>query len=176
MAELPITGFDMAVVGVLLISAIIAFARGFVRELLSIAGFILAALAALWSYPALREPVEAAVNPDWLAHGLVVIAVFMAVYIGVTVVTHSISNIIHSSERIGFFDRTLGFVFGVVRGLILAALALIIYEAVAGDQEQPEWLANAVTYDIVAETARTLRVLAPEGARFGSTLIPLGEE
>ncbi len=165
MSELPITGFDMAVIGVLLISGIIAFARGFVRELLSIAGFILAALASLWSYPELRPGARGAIDPDWLADGAVIIGVFLAVYIGVTIVTSSISRIIQNSERVGFFDRMLGFVFGIARGLILAALALTIYQAAFTPEDQPEWLANAVTYDVVDQTATAIRDLLPRSVR-----------
>ncbi len=166
MADLPITGFDMAVIGILLISGIIAFARGFVRELLSIAGFILAALAAIWGFEPLSEPALEAISPGWLAKGIVIFGVFMAVYVGVTMVTNSISNMVHRSDRVGFFDRTLGFVFGLARGLVLCALALIIYNASdLGPAEDEEWAEEAVTFDLVKETADILRLVAPHALR-----------
>ena len=172
MQDLPITGFDMAVIGVIFISGLIAFARGFIRETLSIAAFIAAALAALWSYPALREAARGAVSPSWLADMLVIVGIFLAVYVAVTMVTSSITNLIHRNERVGFFDRMLGFVFGVARGLVLAGLALITYNAAVPEEEWGDWLTGAVTYPMVNKTARAMQALAPQTAWAAANTIP----
>lgn len=172
MSELPITGVDMAVIGVLLISGIIAFARGFVRELLSIAAFIAAALATLWAFRPTQEVVSSMVQPEWLSGVIVAVGVFLIVYVAVTLVTHSVTKLIHRNDRVGFFDRTLGFVFGLARGLVLAALALIIYNAAIPSEQWPDWLTRSQTYPLVNKTAQALQELAPESARIAAKAIP----
>ncbi len=167
-----LNGFDMAVIGLVFVSGIIAFARGFVRETLSIAAFIAAVLAALWSYMPLREAARGAINPDWLADALIIVGIFLAVYIAVTMVTSSITNLIHRNDRVGFFDRLMGLAFGVGRGVLLAALGLIVYNAATPQENWPAGLTEATTYPMIYKTARALQAIAPETAWAATNAIP----
>jgi len=172
--DLPLNGFDFAVIGVVAISAIIAFARGFVREVLSVAAFIAAALAALWASPAIVPAAREAIQPDWLAFLLVVVGVFLVVFIGVTMVTHSLTSMLHRNDHVGFFDRVLGLIFGVARGVLLAALSVILYNA-AFDTPRP-WMTESASYPLVAKTAMALQSVAPESARIAAKPLPALED
>ncbi len=169
---MDITGFDMAVIGLVLISAIISFARGFVSELLTVAAFIAAALAALWGAPPLWEAAEGMIQPAWVAKAVIVFGVFMVVYIGVTMVTGSVTNMLHRNDQVGFFDRFLGLAFGVGRGVLVAALLLLIYNMAIPQDKHPGWLTEARTYPLVNKTASAIQAAAPQSARIAARTLP----
>jgi membrane protein required for colicin V production len=142
---------DIIVIAVLLISAIIAFLRGLIREILTIAGVVGGMLAAYFGAPFLtpsmrgwlgvEENVEAdklfGVLPyDLLAEVLSYGAIFIVVVIILSIVSHFVAEGA-KSMGLGAIDRTFGFIFGLLRGiLILGLLNLPVYLYV--DQETIE--------------------------------------
>ncbi|MCG8443707.1 MAG: CvpA family protein [Caulobacterales bacterium] len=172
MADVPITGFDLAVIGLLLISGVIGFARGFVRETLMIAAFLAAALAALWGAPPLWPAATAAIPITWVAQLVVVVAVFLAVYIGVTMITSSITSLLHGNNRIGLFDRILGLGFGVARGVVIAALSVLIYNLAISRTQHPAWLTEAQSYPLVFAAADMLQAAFPPATRIAARALP----
>lgn len=168
--DLPLSVFDFAVIAVVLVSTVIAFARGFVREVLSVSAFIAAALAALWASPSVAVTVRDVIQPDWLAYLLVVMGIFLAVFIGVTMITHALTSMLHRSDKVGLFDRLLGVVFGAARGVLLLALFLILYNA-AIDRPAP-WMTQARSYPLIAKTGQALQALASEDARINAKPLP----
>ena len=74
---MPITLLDVILIGVMLISAVLAMIRGFMREILSIASWILAALATLYSYAKLLPYAKSYVNNDIVATAGVVAGTFL---------------------------------------------------------------------------------------------------
>ena len=170
MSDLPINQFDLAVIGIVAISTLIAFARGFVREFLSVSAFVAAALAALWASPAIVPSVRGFIQPDWLAFLVVVVGVFLTVFVGVTMITHSLTSLLHNSDNVGFFDRVLGLGFGAARGVLLAALFVILYSAAFAAPSA--WMVNGASYPLVARTAQALQSLAPASAPIAANPVP----
>jgi membrane protein required for colicin V production len=167
---MPFTAFDLAVVAVVLISTGIAFARGFVREVLSVSAFIAAALAALWASPSIAPSVRNIIQPDWVALFIVVVGIFMAVFVGVTMVTHALTSMLHRSDEVGIVDRVLGMGFGVGRGVLLLALFLVLYNLAAG--APAPWMTEAYSYRFIAQTGVALQALADEGAPAAALPLP----
>jgi len=134
------TLFDAVVAGVIVISAILAYARGFVRETLSIAGWIVAAIVAFLFAPRARDLMfEVPYLGDFLNGSceLAVIAAFAAVFAIALVVISLFTPLFSSAVQrsaIGGIDAGLGFLFGVARGVLLVVVALIAYERIAGDE------------------------------------------
>jgi membrane protein required for colicin V production len=132
------TVVDAVVLGVIVLSAVLAYARGLVRELLSILGWIGAAVAAFVFAPAL-EPLmrEVPVLRDIIGTSceLGVLAAFAAVFavalILFSVFTPLLAGAVANSA-LGPVDQGLGFLFGVARGVLLALIALLVYEQVLG--------------------------------------------
>ncbi|MGD2134129.1 MAG: CvpA family protein [Maricaulaceae bacterium] len=168
---MALTFFDFGVIGVVLLSTIVAFARGFVRELLSVAAFIAAAIAALWAPPTVVPAVEQAIQPYWLAFAVVVVGVFLAVFVGVTMISHSLTSMLYRGDRVGFFDRVLGIAFGGARGLLLAALFVLFFNVAV--TPSPSWMTDAQSYPLVFKAAHAIQTLAPESARIAAS--PLAE-
>src|ERR1700754_1033401 len=107
---------DFVLLGVMLISGLLALVRGFMREVLSIAAWGAAALVTLYSYAKLLPSAKAYFGSDTIALAVVIAGTFIGTLIIVSVITVRISDMILDS-RIGALDRTLGFLFGLARGL-----------------------------------------------------------
>ncbi len=109
---MPITILDLVLLGVMLISGLLAMVRGFMREILSIAAWGAAALVTLYAFSKLLPTAKTYFNNDTVATVVVVAGTFIGTLIVVSVITVRISDMILDS-RIGALDRTLGFLFGL---------------------------------------------------------------
>ncbi len=125
---------DLGALGVLIVSAILAYARGFVREVLAIVGWIIAALAAFQFAP-LVEPLirEIPYVRDVVANScqLSILGAFAVVFAIALIVLSIFTPLFASAVQesaLGPLDRGAGFLFGVVRGALLIAVALIVYQ------------------------------------------------
>jgi membrane protein required for colicin V production len=134
------TLIDAIVAAVIVLSAILAYSRGLVREGMAIAGWVLAAVVAYMFAPQ-AEPLvkELPVVGDFLKDSceLSIIASFAGVFALGLVVMSLFTPLFSSAVQrsvLGGLDQALGFVFGVVRGVLLVAVAFIVYDrAVAAD-------------------------------------------
>lgn len=135
------TVIDGVVALVIILSALLAYGRGFVREMMAIVGWIVAAILAFLFAPRVEPLVrELPVVGEFLADSceLSVIGafalVFAAALIVVSLFTPLFSSLVQRSA-LGGVDQGLGFLFGVARGILLVAIAFFVYEVVIPDQE-----------------------------------------
>ena len=136
---MPITLLDIILLVVMLISGLLAMIRGFMREILSIAAWGIAALVTLYSYPRVLPIAKQYVNSDMVATGVSIGGVFLITLLIVSIITVRISDMILDS-RVGALDRTLGFLFGLGRGLIIVVVAFLFFAWLVPDRSQPEWV------------------------------------
>ena len=115
---MPITLLDIVLIAVMLISGLLAMVRGFMREVLSIIAWILAAGATLYAYSKLLPLAKQYFNNDIVAAVAVIGGVFLLTLLIVSILTVRISDMVLDS-RVGALDRTLGFLFGLARGLVI---------------------------------------------------------
>src|SRR5690606_30378321 len=139
--------------------------RGFTREVLSILAWAGAAIAAYLLFPVLREPVRDFLDfqPEhhFVADIIQVTVVFILVLITISVLTMRISDWILDSG-VGPLDRTLGFLFGLVRGLLLVVIAYLFFNWLVPEQH-PSWISEAKARPIIEGTGRFLiKFLPPE--------------
>ena len=128
------TRIDGVVAGIVVLSAILAYSRGFVREAMAIVGWIGAALVAfLFAAPVQPLVKELPVVGEFLGDSceLSIIAAFALVFAAALIVaslfTPLLSSAIHRTA-LGGLDQGLGFLFGVVRGVLLVAVAFLVYD------------------------------------------------
>lgn len=132
---------DGAVALVVVVSALLAYARGVVREVMAILGWIAAAVVA-FLFAGRAQPLmdEIPVIGSFLADSceLSVIAAFAAVFtlalVVVSLFTPLLSSVVQRSA-LGGIDHGLGFLFGVARGLVLVALAFFLYQTIVTAQD-----------------------------------------
>ena len=154
---------DLAVLGIVLVSALLSMMRGFSREVLAIASWAAAAAAAYYFYPLVVPYLTPYIHKEVIAQAAAAAIVFFVTLIIVSLFTVRLSDAILDS-KIGALDRTLGFVFGVARGFLLAVVAFAIFNWLVSEKQQPEWVKNARTRPILTETADRIVALLPEDA------------
>ena len=119
-----LNGFDVVVLIILLISMLYAASRGFLREVISIAALLIAAIVTLFVWGQFRFAAQDFISPPWLADGALLVGVFFVTYLLMALIMSKIGKSIAGKES-GFLDRILGAVFGIARGLIIASLGVI---------------------------------------------------
>src|SRR5271156_4623441 len=154
---------DLAVLGIVLVSALLSMMRGFSREVLAIASWAAAAAAAYYFYPLVVPYLTPYIHKEVIAQAAAAAIAFFVTLIIVSLFTVRLSDAILDS-KIGALDRTLGFVFGVARGFLLAVVAFAIFNWLVSEKQQPEWVKNARTRPILTETADRIVALLPEDA------------
>ena len=158
---MPITILDLILLGVMLISGLLAMVRGFMREILSIAAWGAAALATLYSFSKLLPTAKTYFNNDTVASVVVVAGVFVGTLIVVSIITVRISDLILDS-RIGALDRTLGFLFGLARGLLIVVVAFLFFAWLVPERSQPEWVRGAKSKVVLQSTGQWLMSMLPD--------------
>jgi membrane protein required for colicin V production len=119
------TSVDLVVLGVMFLSGIIAFMRGFVREVLSIGAWIGAAGVCITCLPLIR-PLLGPYMPsaEWTDPAGYII-LFLVSLVVFSLIAKTIAGAVRSSS-VGGIDRSLGLVFGLARGAALAIVAYIV--------------------------------------------------
>lgn len=187
-AGTPFNGFDIVVVGVVLISLLMAAARGLARELISILALIVGLAGALFIWGRFRFAAQDLISPAWLADGALALGAFAIIYMIVIFMMGSVKKGLLGKE-VGLIGRILGAAFGAGRGLVVMALFVMIPTAayiadrdrireeereiagrtdippdirerlLAPQQELPEWLESSSTYPILERVGDAIRTL-----------------
>jgi len=157
---MPITLLDGILVGFTLVSAMLAMVRGLSREILSIASWIAAAAAAYFFYPLVLPYVQPYIDNEQIAMVAAAGAVFVVALIIVTLITMKVADWIIDS-RIGALDRTLGFLYGAARGVLVVAVGLLFFNWLVG-ANTPAWIANAKSRPLLESIGATLEGLLPD--------------
>jgi len=158
---MPITLLDIVLLVVMLVSGLLAMVRGFMREVLSITAWVLAAAATLYSYGKLLPYAKEYFNSDIIAAVAVVGSVFLVTLLVVSVLTVRVSDMVLDS-RVGALDRTLGFLFGLARGLIIVVVAFQFFTWLVPDRSQPGWVRAAKSRVVLAGTGQWLMSMLPD--------------
>lgn len=152
---MPISALDIAVLGVTLISAVLASVRGFAREVLGIAAWIVAAAAAWFLHPLLLPYTHQYISHDMIALVVTVAVIFIVVLLVMSLITVQISDLILDS-RIGAMDRTLGLIFGLARGFLICIIGWLLFSLLL-QGKVPEWAANSKSRPILESSSQSIK-------------------
>jgi membrane protein required for colicin V production len=155
-SDLPVTIADAGIFLVILLSAILAFARGFVHEFLSIAAWAGAVLAVIFGLPYLRPIARDFITLPLLADAVAGTAIFIVALLILSFVTRALSGRVRDSA-LNAVDRSLGAVFGLARGALLVCLAYLPVEWLMPPPEQPAWLREARVMPLITEGANWIK-------------------
>jgi membrane protein required for colicin V production len=152
---------DLGLIVVILISAFLAMLRGFTREVLAIASWGAAAVAAIYLYPFALPYVTPHIANKNIALGISAAAVFLVTLILISLITIKLSDAILDS-KVGALDRSLGFLFGAVRGLLLCVIAFVFFNWLVPAQTQPGWVKTARMRPLLQATGDELLAVLPD--------------
>ncbi len=159
-ASAPISWVDVAVGGVLLISALLAFTRGMMHEVLSIIPWIGAGVATIYGYPLVKPHAREFIGIDLAADITAGVVLFFASFVVLSMLTRALTAQLPESA-LNAFDRSLGFLFGLARGALLVCLAYIGLEMTMPPSEHPAWVRDARTLPAVEHGVAWLRKIVP---------------
>ncbi|MGE5538947.1 MAG: CvpA family protein [Gemmatimonas sp.] len=160
MSFLGFNGFDLVVIGVVVLSGLFALMRGLVKEVFSIVSWVGAAAAALYGYAYALPFVSRLVSPAWLASTVTGAGLFIVSLIALGMLATFISGAVHKTSA-GALDRSLGFLFGLARGALIVCAAWLVISRVMTPSELPVWLKDARTLTLVDRGASVLSNLIP---------------
>lgn len=161
---------DGIVLALIVLSAILAYARGFVREALSIVGWIVAGIAGFYFAPMI-EPLmrEVPVLRDVLGTncelGLLAgfAVAFVIALILMSFVTPLLAGAVQNSA-LGPVDQGLGFLFGIARGVLIVVIGLVVYKTVFGGGGGIEQIDRSHSAAVFSELERSISAMLPEDA------------
>ena len=167
---------DLAVLGVIVVSALLGLLRGLVREALGVAAWVLAAVAASpygafpYTQPIARQHIADPGIADAVAFGVV----FLAVLVILLLIAGVVSRLVRRSV-LGSLDRTLGLVFGAARGGILLASAFIIAGFALAIEQWPAPVLEARSLPLVHRGAEWIASQMPPGYKPAVATPPTGK-
>ncbi len=161
---------DGAVLALVVLSAVLAYSRGLVRESLAIIGWVAAAVAGfvfapsveplMREVPVLRDIIGTSCDLGILAGFAAVFAVALVI---ISIFTPLLSGAVQNSA-LGPIDQGLGLLFGVARGVLLVVIALIVYERVLGGEGGFASVDESRSKAIFAGLEQQLAAMLPEDA------------
>jgi len=147
---MPFQLLDIIVVGVMLLSGLLALMRGFTREVLSLVAWGVAAVAGVFAAlnPELNAMVGQYLQPEIVAKIVLGAGVFLIVLIIVSLISVRLADWVLDSAA-GPFDRTLGLFYGLVRGLLLVVIAYLFYVWLIPVERREDWVREARSLPVI---------------------------
>lgn len=136
------TWVDALALAIILLSGLLALARGLVREVLGLGAWIGAGLAAFAYYPAVEAQLAGYIHQPKLILPLSIGLIFVVVLIVLSIISSWLGSMVRDSVLSGL-DRTLGFAFGLVRGAVIVCLLYIGLSIFLPPLQWPAGVANA---------------------------------
>jgi membrane protein required for colicin V production len=158
---------DLGVIAVVGLSAVFAFARGFVREALSIVAWVGAGFATLYGFNYVYGIVDPMVHNPLLSQLIAGFGLFVVALIVLTILTGIVARTIRAAPGLSPIDRTLGFIFGLARGAFILSLVYLLLETVQPN-DRPPWLRDFKSAPYLQQGADMIRSFLPENWRMKS--------
>ncbi len=171
--------FDGIALALLLLSAVMGFSRGFLRELATLGAFTAALTAAYFARRTFRDDVilylPEGTQPIW-ADVILIGVSFLIVYIAVAWLGRYLSKAIQGMEGISIFDRIAGVAFGLLRaGLVMLFFVVLIGIALTEDRV-PRWIHTSATYEATKPIADRVRGEASEIGKDAADALPKADD
>ncbi len=160
----PVNVTDVVIVLVIVVSGLFAFFRGIAHELLAVISWIGAALATLYGFPYAQPWTRKLITVPLMADMAAGVAIFLIVLIVLSILTRIVSNRIRASA-LGPLDRSLGLVFGFLRGAVLICIGWLMFAWLLPREDHPEWVTEAKALPLVERGSQMLVAFLPERLR-----------
>ncbi len=174
-----LTAFDAAAIIIVIVSTLMALARGFMRELATLGAFIAALAAAYYANVHLKAPLANALGdglPEWGPTAILFVGTFLIIYVLVAWFGANLSKSIQGVEGISLIDRIAGGVFGFARGAIVLIFFVYLLNLAMDKDQVPEFVSQARLFPLIEAGADYLGEHAPELAARNAQQLPLDAE
>jgi len=171
----PLTAFDAIALVIIIISALMAVARGFMRELATLGAFVAAIAASYYVRLAFRDQLAGALPenlPTWTPDAILVAGTFVITYVLVAWIGQRVSRTVHGPDGLGPMDRLAGLVFGVARGVVAMIFFVLLVQLALPNEKIPDWIQDGRLYGPLATAADYVHSNAPRIAENAETALP----
>ena len=166
------TQFDLIAIALLAVSGLIGFARGALRELITVIAFVLAVAIALLSLRLTGTLARHWLHPAWIGNVAALLAGFLVSYIAIRIAGAGLTRGIHDVGVLGGIDRVAGLGIGLIRGFVILGVFQMVFSAATPRERMPIWISDAALYPLAADTAKALKALEPGGLALAGKLAP----
>jgi len=160
-----LTPFDGIAIVIVIVSILMALARGFLRELATLGAFIAALSAAYYARAYFYEPLSSALPesaPFWVPDAILVVGAFLIIYIIVAWFGASLSKNLQGTEGIGLVDRLAGGIFGFLRGAVVMVFCAFIIDIGMDKDQVPEFISEARIYPLLETSVAEIKKQLPD--------------
>lgn len=171
----PITLFDVAAIIIILISALMAVSRGFMRELATLGAFVAAVAAAYYARLAIRDVVASSLPdtlPVWTADAVIIGTVFFIVYVVAAWAGQKLSRSVNGPEGLGLIDRIAGMIFGFARGVVALVFFVMLINMMLKPEQIPAQITDAKLFPMLNGAAEYISSNAPRLAENVEAVLP----
>jgi membrane protein required for colicin V production len=155
--------FDVIIVLLIIVSAVMSLGRGLIREAFSVVAFIIGGIAAVLCLklePWLKSTMSPN-EPSMVPAAILVVVGFFVAYAAAAFVGGRLSKLIHASPEIGALDRLAGAAFGAARGVLAAVLFVLLMHQVLTPGAEPPEIAKSVSYPLLDSAASWVENTVP---------------
>lgn len=163
-SSFPINGADLTFTVILLLSGVLAFFRGAVREVLAIGGWIAAVTVSYYGFEYVKPYTLSVINVPMFADAVTSIGLFVVTMVTMSIVNGVISKRVQTSS-LDTLDSSLGFVFGLARGAMIICIAYLVMVIFVPPEEQPITVHEARSLPLIEIGAGWLVMAVPEEKR-----------
>ena len=164
--------FDFILLAILLVSAVLGYIQGALKELVSLVSLVLALALAILGFRHMEPVVDSWINPDWAAPPLTFLLLFAGAYLGLRVAGAGLAGGLRQARLLNALDRAMGFAFGLIRATLFLGVCNLAFTAASPAGYAPSWLAGSLFYPLTARSADLIRAMAPKGLDLAGRVAP----
>lgn len=165
MADVTLNMFDLGVLSIVGLSALMAFFRGFVREFLSLVGWLGASIITLRALPTVSKMLEPHIASPVIANGIASVLLFFGCVLVFSIISGFIIKVLKPGAKVGLFDNLMGLCFGSARGILMIAIGYHVMTAVLAEKDYPEVIKESLAAPSIAKVAKWVGTLTPEALK-----------
>lgn len=170
------TAFDVIAALILLVSGAIGFARGAMRELVTMGALLIAGAVAIFGLRFTGPLFRSLIEPSWAGTTAAVLVVFVILYILLRLVGANLTQRIHETQTLGMLDRSIGVGFGLIRALVVLGAFNLVFHAATPEDRTPLWVTNSALWPLSEVSGKALKSFAPKGGKMAGQLAPAIEK
>ena len=137
-------------------SSLIGLSRGFVKEFLSLTKWLLSLYIAFVSFEKTKIILSSFLKDSEILDLIAAISTFLLIFLILSLIFNFVSKFL-SLKGIGFIDKSLGFLFGSLRMILIFSLIFIIYTDIFYNQEKPTWFNDSYSIEYIDKLSDYLK-------------------
>ena len=147
---------DFIFLSLTIFSSLIGLSRGFIKEFLSLTKWLLSLYIAFVSFEKTKIILSSFLKDTEIIDLIAAISTFLLIFLILSLIFNFVSKFL-SLKGIGFIDKSLGFLFGSLRMILIFSLLFIIYTDIFYNQEKPTWFNDSYSIEYIDKLSDYLK-------------------